>query len=139
MPDKGDREKRHKLIAGTYALCFQNKRKEKAMSENIYEVNEDNFEQEVKNADSLTLVDCWAPWCGPCLTVAPVLENIAETLKGKLKVCKVNIDNNHKLASELGIMSIPTMILFKSGNELDRIVGALSESELVRRIEEHLV
>jgi len=108
------------------------------MAENIIEINDDNFAKEVKEANGLILLDCWAPWCGPCQMVAPVLENIARKLKGKLKICKMDIDNNHKLATELGIMSIPTLILFKSGNEQERIVGALSEAELTRRIDKHL-
>ncbi len=109
------------------------------MAKNIFEINEANFEQEVKSADSLCLVDFWAPWCGPCQMIAPALENIANAQQGKIKVCKVNIDDNHKLATDLGIMSIPTMILFKGGNEQERIVGALGESELTKRIENHLV
>lgn len=108
------------------------------MAENIIEINENNFEQEVKEAGGLVLLDCWAPWCGPCLMIAPVLENIAKALKDKVKVCKMDVDNNHKLATEFGIMSIPTLIVFKSGNEQERIVGALSEAELRRRIDKHL-
>ncbi len=109
------------------------------MSENIFEINEDNFKLEVKDADGLSLVDFWAPWCGPCQMIGPVLENIADTQQGRIKVCKVNIDNNHKLATELGIMSIPTMILFKDGDEQERIVGALGEAELTKRIEKYFV
>jgi len=109
------------------------------MAENIFEINEANFEAEVKSAEGLCLVDFWAPWCGPCQMIAPALESIANTQQGKVKVCKVNIDDNNKLATDLGIMSIPTMILFQGGKEQDRIVGALGESELTKRIEKYLV
>jgi len=109
------------------------------MAENIFEINEVNFEAEVKSTEGLCLVDFWAPWCGPCQMIAPALENIANTQQGKVKVCKVNIDDNNKLATDLGIMSIPTMILFQGGKEQDRIVGALGESELTKRIEKYLV
>lgn len=109
------------------------------MPENIFEINETDFEHEVKNANGLCLVDFWAPWCGPCQMVGPVLVNIAGTQQGKIKVCKINIDDNHKLAAELGIMSIPTIILFKDGNEQERIVGALGEAELTKRIEKYFV
>ena len=109
------------------------------MAENIFEINEANFEPEVKDAGGLCLVDFWAPWCGPCQMIAPALENIANAQQGKLKVCKVNIDDNQKLATELGVMSIPTLVLFKDGNEQERIVGALGEAELTKRIEKYFV
>ncbi len=109
------------------------------MSENIFEINEANFKLEVKDANGLCLVDFWASWCGPCQMIGPVLENIADAQQGKIKVCKVNIDDNHRLAAELGIMSIPTMILFKDGTEQERIVGALGEAELTKRIEKYFV
>jgi len=109
------------------------------MAKNILEANEVNFEHEVKKSEVVCLVDFWAPWCGPCQMIAPALESIANAQQGKLKVCKVNIDDNHKLATDLGIMSIPTMILFKGGKEQERIVGALGESELTKRIEKYIV
>ena len=81
------------------------------------------------------MVDFWASWCGPCQVTAPVLEAVAEKMQGRIKIYKINIDENHKLASDLGVMSIPTMILFKNGSEQDRIVGALGEAELIKRIQ----
>ena len=109
------------------------------MVENIFKISEANFELEIKSVEGLCLVDFWAPWCGPCHMVAPALENIAKAQQGKIKVCKVNIDDSNRLATDLGIMSIPTMILFKGGNEQERIVGALGEAELTKRIEKYLV
>ena len=108
------------------------------MSKNIVELNEGNFESEVIKADSAVLVDFWASWCAPCLMLAPTLEKVAEDLSSSLKVGKLNVDENHTIASQFGIMSIPTLILFKDGKELNRIVGALGEAELTRRIKEHL-
>ena len=108
------------------------------MSEYITEVTEATFDQEVKTTPGFVLVDFWASWCGPCTIIAPTLEAMAEKLQGKIKVVKVNIDDNHKIASDLGIMSIPTLMLFKDGNEIERIVGALGESELTKKIESHI-
>ena len=108
------------------------------MAEYVVEIKESEFDGVVKNAQGLVMVDFWAPWCGPCQMSAPALEAAAEKMQGKAKIYKINIDDNHKLASELGIMSIPTMIIFKDGKELDRIVGALGESEIIKRIEKYI-
>ena len=109
------------------------------MAQNIIDLNENNFEAEVKNEKNIpVLVDFWAAWCGPCAAVAPVLEKMSAELSGKLKVCKVNIDDNQRITSDFGIMSIPTMILFKDGQEQERIVGALNESEYMRRLEKYI-
>lgn len=108
------------------------------MSKNIIELNEDSFETEVKNADQAVLVDFWAPWCAPCSVVAPVLEKMAEEFRGRLKVFKLNIDDNQKLASEFGVMSIPTLIIFKEAKELDRIIGVVGEAQLLKKIREKI-
>ena len=108
------------------------------MSEFITEVTEATFDQKVKQQPGFVLVDFWASWCGPCIMIAPTLEAMAEKLQGKIKIAKVNIDDNHKIASDLGIMSIPTLVLFKDGNEIERIVGALGESELTKKVESHI-
>jgi len=109
------------------------------MAKNTVEINDETFDSEVRNEERAVLVDFWAPWCTPCLMVAPVLEKIAGDLADKLKVCKLNIDDNQKTASEFGVMSIPTMIIFKEGKERDRIIGALGESEITRRIKKQIV
>lgn len=108
------------------------------MADNVMVLNEVDFESEIKKSQGWTMVDFWASWCMPCQMTAPALESAAEKLKGKIKIYKINIDDSHKLASELGVMSVPTMIIFKDGNEQDRIVGALGSAEIIKRIEKHL-
>ena len=108
------------------------------MSKNIIELSDNTFKDEVEKGEGPVLVDFWAPWCAPCSAVAPVLEKIAEAFSGKLKVCKLNIDDNQEATSRLGVMSIPTLIIFKDGEEVERIVGALGEEELTRRIKEKI-
>jgi thioredoxin 1 len=108
------------------------------MGEHVMEIKEAGFESAVKKAKGLVMVDFWASWCGPCQVTAPALEAVAEKMQGKVKIYKINIDDSHKLASELGVMSIPTMIIFKDGIEKDRIVGALGEAEITKKIEAYL-
>ena len=98
-------------------------------------LNKENFEQEVKNSDKLVIVDFWATWCGPCQMLAPVLENIAEEKKDTVKVCKVNVDEQQDLAMEYGIMSIPTLVMFKNGEKVKTSVGFFSKSELEKIID----
>jgi thioredoxin 1 len=106
----------------------------------LVEVTDDSFENEVLQSDVPVLVDYWAPWCGPCKMAAPVLERIAGEYGGRLKVCKVNVDEEREVATRQRIMSIPTMFLFKDGEVVDQIVGVTPnfESDLKRRIEPHL-
>ncbi|HDP37249.1 MAG TPA: thioredoxin [Candidatus Atribacteria bacterium] len=101
-------------------------------------VNDINFKQEVLDSDIPALVDFWAEWCGPCRMVAPVVESIAKKYKGKLKVCKVNVDEAPEVSSEYGIMSIPTLAIFKSGKVVDKVVGAVPESELASKVDSHI-
>ena len=93
-------------------------------------VTEATFEQEVLKSETAVLVDFWAEWCGPCHAVAPVLEKIADERKGELKLVKVNIDEEQELAQRYGVMSIPTMILFKNGAPAAAAVGAQPKSKL---------
>lgn len=103
------------------------------------EVNETNFEQEVKKSDTpIVVVDFWAPWCGPCRKLAPLIDEIAEEFTGKVKVVKVNTDENLKLAQEYSISGIPSILLFKSGEAVERLVGLMQKSSLVSNIEKHL-
>lgn len=108
--------------------------------ERLIEVTDNSFEDEVLQSGVPVLVDYWAPWCGPCRMAAPVLERIAGEYEGRLKVCKVNVDEEREVASKHRIMSIPTMFLFKDGEVVDQIVGVTPnfESDLKRRIEPHL-
>ncbi|MGB9765852.1 MAG: thioredoxin [Sulfurihydrogenibium sp.] len=93
------------------------------MAGKVISVNESNFEQEVLNSDVPVLVDFWAPWCGPCRLIAPIVEEIAEEMAGKAKVVKVNTDENPNLAMKYGIRAIPTIMVFKNGRVVDTRVG----------------
>ncbi len=97
-----------------------------------------NFEKEVINSELPVLVDFWAAWCGPCRAVAPVLEDISNQYAEKFRVAKVNVDENPELASKYGIRSIPTMILFKDGKEIDNIIGALPKEAIINFVNENL-
>jgi thioredoxin 1 len=101
-------------------------------------VSDGNFKQEVLEESLPVLVDFWAVWCGPCLRFAPVIEQIAKEYKGKLKVCKLNVDEARKTASSYGIMSIPTLAFFKNGKVVDKIVGALPKAELETTIKKYI-
>jgi thioredoxin 1 len=92
----------------------------------------------VLKSDLPALVDFWAPWCGPCLMVAPVLQEMAALYSGKLKVVKVNVDENPVLSSNYQIMSIPTLIFFKEGKPFDSVIGALTRNQLVSFLNKHL-
>lgn len=105
---------------------------------NVVVGTDSNFQQEVLQSQTPVLVDFWAPWCGPCRMVAPVVEEIANDLSGKLKVVKVNTDENYGVASQYGIMSIPTLGIFKGGKLVDSVIGAVPKSHLVSKIEPHL-
>lgn len=101
----------------------------------IKEVKEKDFKEEVLEADKPVLVDFWAEWCLPCRRMEPVVEKIGEEFKDKIKVCKVNVDENPSTASEYGIRGIPSLFIFKKGEVVDRIVGVTSFKELANRID----
>ena len=100
------------------------------MSEFITSVSDASFEDDVIKAEGPVLVDYWAEWCGPCKMIAPVLDEIAQTYAGKLKVCKLNIDENQDTPPKYGVRGIPTLMLFKNGSVEATKVGALSKSQL---------
>ncbi len=94
------------------------------MSTNVENINDADFEKAVLKSDLPVIVDFWAPWCGPCKMVGPVLEQIAAKYEGRAKVVKVNVDDNKQVAGSLGIQSIPTVILYKDGEVVEKVVGA---------------
>ncbi len=108
------------------------------MSEHIHYVSDDNFETEVLQAAQPVLVDYWAEWCGPCKMIAPILDEVASEYAGKLKVAKLNIDENQATPAKFGIRGIPTLMLFKNGNVEATKVGALSKSQLSAFIDSNL-
>ena len=108
------------------------------MSGEIVHVSDDNFEQEVLQASEPVLVDYWAEWCGPCKMIAPILEEISKDYDGRLKIAKLNIDENPETPPKFGIRGIPTLMLFKGGNVEATKVGALSKSQLSAFIDSNI-
>ncbi|WPC05385.1 thioredoxin TrxA [Pseudomonas sp. MBLB4123] len=108
------------------------------MSDFITNVSDASFDEEVIQAEGPVLVDYWAEWCGPCKMIAPVLDEIAQTYQGKLKVCKLNIDENQDTPPKYGVRGIPTLMLFKNGNVEATKVGALSKSQLAAFLDSNI-
>jgi len=106
--------------------------------EDLRHINDGNFNEEVLKSDLPVLLDFWAPWCGPCLSIAPAVEELAKEYSGRIKVGKMNVDENPQTPSAYGIRGIPTLILFKGGKAVNQVVGAVPKSQLKALIEESL-
>ncbi len=104
----------------------------------VIHLTDANFDKEVVQASLPTLTDFWAAWCGPCKMIAPIIEQLAQEYDGKMKVTKLDVDQNPTLATRFGVMSIPTLILFKNGEPVERIVGYMPKEKLLERLKPHL-
>ena len=101
-------------------------------------VSDDTFARDVLEARGPVLLDCWAPWCGPCRIVGPIMEQLAAESNGRYRIAKLNVDENQRTASQFQIQSIPTMLIFRDGKLVDRLVGALPKPAIVARLQAHL-
>lgn len=104
----------------------------------VIQLTDANFEEEVLNTSLPTLTDFWAAWCGPCKMIAPIVEQLADEYQDKLKVTKLDVDQNPTVATRFGVMSIPTLILFKNGEAVERLVGYMPKERLLERIKPHM-
>ena len=102
------------------------------------ELTDANFHAEVLQASKPVLVDFWAPWCGPCRMMAPVIDQIAHELEGKVIVAKINVDENNEHAQQFGVMSIPTFLVFKGGKVVEQMIGVMDKEEMKAKVEKHI-
>lgn len=109
------------------------------MAKNVIDASDSTFEQEVLKSDTPVLVDFWAPWCGPCKSIAPVVEELAQEYQGKLKVVKINVDNNKDAALRYNVRGIPNLMLFHNGELQEQLLGAVQKAELVTAIKKLVV
>ncbi len=107
-------------------------------SENLTELSDASFETEILQSSTPALVDFWAPWCGPCRVVGPIVEELAREYQGRIKVAKMNVDNNPVTPGKYGIRGIPTLILFKNGEAVDQIVGAVPKGQIEAMLQKAL-
>ncbi|HID08058.1 MAG TPA: thioredoxin [Armatimonadetes bacterium] len=102
----------------------------------VLHLTEEDFDEEILQSDAPAMVDFWAPWCGPCHALAPIVERLAERYQGQVKIAKVNVDEAQQLAIRYSIMSIPTLLFFKDGEVVDRIIGVTRESQIEAKLKE---
>nr|P10472.5 RecName: Full=Thioredoxin; Short=Trx [Chlorobaculum thiosulfatiphilum] len=103
-----------------------------------FEATDKNFQTEILDSDKAVLVDFWASWCGPCMMLGPVIEQLADDYEGKAIIAKLNVDENPNIAGQYGIRSIPTMLIIKGGKVVDQMVGALPKNMIAKKIDEHI-
>lgn len=104
----------------------------------VREINDNNFENEVINSQIISIVDFWAPWCGPCRKMSAVIDEVANEFEGKVNVCKINTDENLKSAKEYSISGLPSILIFKKGKPIERLVGLMPKDTLSNNIKKHL-
>ncbi len=107
-------------------------------TEKVTVITKNNFEEEVLKSDKTVLVDFWAPWCGPCRAVGPIVDELASEYDGRAKVSKLNVDDEGEIAAKFRVMSIPTLMIFKNGDVVEKVIGARSKSELASLIDKHI-
>ena len=108
------------------------------MADNVSEFTTENFDTEVLKADTPVLVDFWAEWCGPCRAIAPIVEEIANDYDGKVKVGKVNVDENQEVSMQYGVRSIPTLLIFKGGTVANQVIGAVPKTNITQLLDQSL-
>lgn len=102
------------------------------------DINKDNLDSEVLQSDKLVVADFWAPWCGPCRKLGPVLEELENSFEGKMKLVKVNADENFEIMKEFSVSGLPTLLVFKNGEPVERMAGLVPKSSIINNIEKHL-
>ncbi len=127
----------HEKIA-VYAIRSFNFPREEIMAGDLVDFTDGAFKQDVLDSNELVVVDFWAPWCGPCKLLAPKIQALAETYAGRIKVGKMNIDENQDYAGQFGISSIPTVLFFKGGKRVASCIGNVSPAELTKHVEANL-
>ncbi|SMD06011.1 thioredoxin [Sporomusa malonica] len=105
---------------------------------NVVNANENNFQEEVLDSAKPVLVDFWAPWCGYCTRLAPVMDELAEEMSDQIKVAKVNVDESRSLAQKYGVMSLPTMVIFKNGEQVEKMTGYIPKANIVTKVEKFI-
>ncbi len=128
-----NRVPRERLQSGAHPVCGRCKTKLTAAQPVV--VTDANFAQEVEASPRPVLLDLWAAWCGPCHMIAPVIEQLATEMAGRVKVAKLNVDDSPQTAARFGVRSIPTLLILKNGREVDRLVGALPKQEILRHLQ----